>query len=140
MGKEKRGLKRSPTLPGPQQGHGCVLSLVYLPPCRFHSTDVLSGTCFQLFRILLGLRWQGRTAELPALAHTFCSLLSPSAPPGSMWPAVRRWRVEQRMGLMEQRAIPGHLWWGQKGTNSPFQTCQGPSNTQTQLTELLCPP
>lgn len=114
-----------------------MLALAYLPPCRFHSTDVMSGRCFKLFDILLGLRWQGSTAELPALAHTFCSLLSPSATPGGMWPAVTTWRAEQRVGFTEQRAISGHL---QKGTNSPFQTYQVPSNTQTQLIKLLCPP
>lgn len=86
-----------------------MLALAYLPPCRFHSTDVMSGRCFKLFDILLGLRWQGSTAELPALAHTFCSLLSPSAAPGGMWPAVTTWRAEQRVGFTEQRAISGHL-------------------------------
>lgn len=97
-GEGERGLKVPPTLPSPHKD----INLAYLPPCRFHSTDVLSGSCCQLFRTFLGLRWQGRMAELPSLAHTFCSLLSPSATPGSMWPAVRRWRVEQRVRLMEQ--------------------------------------
>lgn len=91
--------------PQSPQGHRPVLALAYLPPCRFHSTDVISGRCFKLFDILLGVRWQGSTAELPALAHTFCSLLSPSVTPGRMWPAVTTWRAEQRVGFMEQRAI-----------------------------------
>lgn len=68
----------------------CVLALAYLPPCRFHSTDVFSGS----FHIFLGLRWQGSTTELPALAQTLCSLFSPFAAPGSRWPAVARRRVE----------------------------------------------
>lgn len=36
--------------------------------------------------------------------------------------------------------ISGHLLWSWKGRNSPFQPFQASSNTQTQITELLCPP
>lgn len=67
-----------------------ALVLVYLAPCRFHSTDVFSGS----FHLCLGLSWQGSTAELPALAQTLRSLFSSLAAPGRMWPAVTRGRVE----------------------------------------------
>lgn len=36
--------------------------------------------------------------------------------------------------------ISGHLLWSWKGRNSPFQPFQGSSNTQTHISELLCPP
>lgn len=88
MGKEKKGLKGSPTLPIPPEGLISLLVVAYLPPCRFHSTDILSGSCFELSLVFLGLKWQGSTAELPSLTHTFCSLLLPSDNPGRMWPAV----------------------------------------------------
>lgn len=104
-GEGEKGLKRPPTPPFPQKVS--LLALAYLPPCRFHSTDILSDSCFELSFVFLGPRWQGSTAELPSLTHTFCSLLLPSDNPGRMWLAVTRWRVEQRVGF---NIIP--LWGG----------------------------
>lgn len=90
MEKEKRHSKGLQPSPVPPEGLISLLALAYLPPCRFHSTDILSGSCFELSLVVLGLRGQGSTAELPSLTHTFCSLLLPSDNPGRMWPAVTR--------------------------------------------------
>lgn len=103
----RKGAQRASNPPIPAEGLMSLVALAYLPPCLFHSTDILSGSCFELSLVFLGLKWQGSTAKLPSLTHTFCSLLLPSDNPGRMWPAVTRWRVEQRVGF---RIIP--LWGG----------------------------
>lgn len=117
-GEGEKGLKGPPTPPFPFPQKDWYLS--YLPPCRLHSTDMLSGSSFEFSLVFLGLKWQGSMAELPSLTHTFCSLLLPSDNPGRMWPAVMRWRVEQRVGFniihlcqggLEYRMISGHLLW-----------------------------
>lgn len=116
----RKGAQRASNPPIPPEGLVSLLALAYLPPCRLHSTDILSGSGFELSLVFLGLKWQGSTAELPSLTHTFCSLLLPSDNPGRMWPAVTRRRVEQRVGFntmhlcqigLEYRMISGHLLW-----------------------------
>lgn len=58
MGKEGtwgrgKGAQRASNPPIPPEGLVFLVALAYLPPCLFHSTDILSGSCFELSRVFL---------------------------------------------------------------------------------------